>query len=104
MVGYSALSQRHETLALGLLEERQRLVRVILPRNGGCQANTAGDGFFVEFPGALAAARCAYAVQQSLHERRCSGWRPPSVRLKPGSRRSALARPGTWRAGRSSPG
>ncbi len=35
MVGYSALSQRNEALAVELLEEHRRVVRDILPKHAG---------------------------------------------------------------------
>ncbi|MBI2928411.1 MAG: hypothetical protein HYY24_22305 [Verrucomicrobia bacterium] len=35
MVGYSALAQRNQALALGLLEEHRRVVRGIAPSSGG---------------------------------------------------------------------
>jgi len=35
MVGYSALSQRSEALALEMLEEHRRVVRGILPATAG---------------------------------------------------------------------
>ena len=69
MVGYSALSQRNEALALELLEEHRRIVRDVLPKHGGREVKTTGDGFLIEFSSALAAVQCAVAVQQALHER-----------------------------------
>jgi len=67
MVGYRALAQRHEALALKLLEGHRRLVRDILPKQGGREVKTTGDGFLIEFPTALAAVRCAVEPQQALH-------------------------------------
>jgi TolB-like protein/Tfp pilus assembly protein PilF len=69
MVGYSALSQRDEALALELLEEHRRVVRDILPRHGGREVKTTGDGFLIEFSSALAAVQCAVTVQEALHRR-----------------------------------
>jgi class 3 adenylate cyclase len=42
MVGYSALAQKNEALALELLEEHRGLVRGILPRHHGREIETAG--------------------------------------------------------------
>jgi class 3 adenylate cyclase len=69
MVGYSALAQRNEALALELLEKHRRIVRDILPKHGGREVKTTGDGFLLEFPSALAAVQCAIDVQAALHAR-----------------------------------
>src|SRR5215467_178954 len=69
MVGYSALSQRDDKLALELLEEHQRLLREIFPRFHGTEIKTIGDAFLVEFNSALAAAQCAIEIQRALAHR-----------------------------------
>jgi class 3 adenylate cyclase len=75
MVGYSALSQRNEALALELLQEHRQLLRAVFARHGGREIEAVGDGFFVEFPSALAGARCAVEIQQGLHDRNATA--PP---------------------------
>ena len=75
MVGYSALSQRNEALALELLEEHRRVVRGILPKHAGREVKTTGDGFLIEFASALAAVQCAVDVQAALHARNLQVWR-----------------------------
>src|SRR5438874_4127860 len=59
MVGYSALAQRDDKVALELLEEHRRLLREIFPRFHGTEIKTIGDAFLVEFGSALEAAQCA---------------------------------------------
>jgi adenylate cyclase len=69
MVGYSALSQKNEALALELLDEHRQLLRAAFGRHGGREIETVGDGFFVEFSSALDGARCAVDIQQTLADR-----------------------------------
>src|SRR5689334_9412653 len=69
MVGYSALSQRDDRLALELLEEHRQLLRDIFPRFNGTEIKTIGDAFLVEFGSALEAAQCAIEIQRTLAKR-----------------------------------
>jgi TolB-like protein/class 3 adenylate cyclase/Tfp pilus assembly protein PilF len=69
MVGYSALSQRDDKLALELLEEHRQLLREIFPRFNGTEIKTIGDAFLIEFNSALEAAQCAIEIQRSLAKR-----------------------------------
>src|SRR5215467_160287 len=66
MVGYSALSQRDDKLALELLEEHREILRKIFPEFNGTEIKTIGDAFLVEFNSALAAAQCAIEIQRAL--------------------------------------
>ncbi len=69
MVGYSALAQRDDRLALQLLEEHRQLLREIFPRFHGTEIKTIGDAFLVEFGSALEAAQCAIEIQRTLAKR-----------------------------------
>jgi class 3 adenylate cyclase len=83
MVGYSALVQKDEALALALLDEQRAILRAAFIEHGGREIDAVGDGFFVEFPSALSAARCAVAIQQRLIERNAAanGQAPIQVRI-----------------------
>ena len=69
MVGYSALAQRDDKVALELLEEHRRLLREIFPRFHGTEIKAIGDAFLVEFGSALEAAQCAIEIQRTLAKR-----------------------------------
>lgn len=68
IVGYSALTQKNETLALELLEGHRRLLRLVFANHGGREVKTIGDAFLVEFSSALAGARCAIEIQRTIVE------------------------------------
>ena len=69
MVGYSALSQRDEALALELLEEHRQIVREILARFHGSEIKTIGDAFLLQFRSALEAVQCAIEIQRTFAKR-----------------------------------
>jgi TolB-like protein/class 3 adenylate cyclase/Tfp pilus assembly protein PilF len=84
MVGYSALSQRDDKLALELLEEHRQLLREIFPRFHGTEIKTIGDAFLVEFNSALEAAQCAIEIQRTLAKRNADAPANRQIELKIG--------------------
>lgn len=68
IVGYSALTQRDEALALRVLERHNELIRPVLSRHGGLEVKTIGDSFLVEFASALDATECAIELQKKISE------------------------------------
>lgn len=77
MVGFSALAQKNEALALELLTDQQRLLRREFAEFNGREVKVTGDGFLVEFPSALAATRCAVEIQKAIAARNAT---QPAVR------------------------
>jgi class 3 adenylate cyclase/CHASE2 domain-containing sensor protein len=69
MVGFSALAQRNETLALELLEAYRVVLRSELARYGGQEIKTIGDGFLLKFDSVLEGAHYAIEVQKQLVQR-----------------------------------
>src|SRR5947209_11820173 len=84
MVGYSALSQRDDQLALELLKEHRQLLREIFPRFNGTEIKTIGEGFLVEFNSALEAAQCAMAIQRALAKRNADAHAEQQIQVRVG--------------------
>ena len=68
IVGYSALAQKNEALALKLLEEHRQLLRTLFRKHEGTEIKTIGDAFLVEFTSTLEAIRCAAEIQEVLKD------------------------------------
>jgi adenylate cyclase len=68
MVGYTAMAQKDEALAIELLEEHRQIVRPILRNQGGQEIDAIGDAFLVEFTSALNAVKCALEIQSVLEK------------------------------------
>jgi adenylate cyclase len=95
MVGYSALAQQQEALALALLDEQRRLLRAAFARHGGREIEAVGDGFFVEFPSALGGAECAVDIQQALAERNAAAAPDRRIRVRIGLHLGDVVQRGT---------
>jgi adenylate cyclase len=84
MVGYTALAQADEAVALEVLGRHNRLLRPVFAKFRGREVKTVGDAFLVEFQSALDAVQCAVEIQRILHEYNLSSsdrWR---VRIRIG--------------------
>ncbi|MCH7774406.1 MAG: protein kinase, partial [Bacteroidetes bacterium] len=84
MVGYSALTQKNESLAIELLEVHRQLLRPLFQKHGGNEVETIGDAFFVEFKSALEAVSCAIEIQKMLHRRNSKVDREKQIILRIG--------------------
>jgi class 3 adenylate cyclase len=81
IVGFTALSQRDESLSLKLLRKHRQLVRPILGRYGGHEIKTMGDAFLVEFDSALHATECGIEIQKALRDYNKRATRKLQVRI-----------------------
>jgi class 3 adenylate cyclase len=84
MVGFSALAQKNEALALKLLDEHQQLLRPLFRQHNGIEIKTIGDAFLIEFTSALDAVRCAAAIQRILREHVASSDETSKIQIRIG--------------------
>lgn len=68
IVGYTALTQKDETLALEIVEEHRAMLRPLFRKHNGKEIKTMGDGFIVEFQSALEAVECSLSVQTGVSD------------------------------------
>ena len=68
MVGFTALTQSSESVAMEVLEKHNKLLRPFFPKFNGREVKAIGDSFLVEFDSALDALRCAVEIQSFLRE------------------------------------
>jgi class 3 adenylate cyclase/Flp pilus assembly protein TadD len=84
MVGYSALVQKNESLALKLLEEHRQLLRPLFRNHQGREIKTIGDAFLVEFTSTLDAIHCAAEVQRTLKDYNTSSGQSFKIQIRIG--------------------
>ena len=81
IVGYTALSQKNESVGIQLLEKHRKLIRPVLSKYGGVEVKTIGDAFLIEFGSALEATECGVEMQKVLHEYNENGTEKVLVRI-----------------------
>jgi len=84
IVGYSAMSQKNEALALELLEYHREVLREIFNIHEGNEIKTIGDAFLVEFGSALDAVNCSIEIQHKLYEYNSSCGKDRNIFLRIG--------------------
>ena len=68
MVGYTALTQSNEPLALSLLRTQDGMILPLVRAHGGTPIKTIGDAHLAEFESALEAVLCAVEIQRKVKE------------------------------------
>jgi class 3 adenylate cyclase len=68
MVGYSAMAQKNEQLAMQVLEEHRKILRQQFAQFSGVEVKTMGDGILAEFESVVQAVNCALAIQDKIEE------------------------------------
>ncbi len=101
MVGYTALGQRNEPLALALVDEQRKLIRPVIAKHDGREVKTIGDAFLVEFGSALDAVNCAVEIQTAIKELNARRSKEQEIRLRIGVHLGDVVRQGTDIAGDS---
>lgn len=84
MAGYTALTQRDESLALDLLEKQKGILLPLIRTFGGVPIKTIGDAHLAEFDSALAAVQCAMEIQRKISEHNLSVSANESFKLRIG--------------------
>lgn len=84
MVGYSALAQKNEALALEFLQEHRRLLRPLFTKHGGNEIKTIGDAFLIEFSSAIGAVNCAIEMHDVLDEYNTASLETDEVKIRIG--------------------
>lgn len=81
MVGFTALAQRDEPLAMRVLRRHNDILRPVLSKFHGKEVKTMGDAFLVEFSSALEATRCGIAMQKTMRQDKKQGKTRLQVRI-----------------------